>query len=194
MILGFIVCIINIILAWYLGNTPYLPIELSKIANEFPQFWLFLVAMFYTAIEIYSYPNITPSDLYEHHSIYIGITHIPFGLGVSICREIIHFPFGPVMAICLIMLALFTDRGHWWIHVMAASSFFYIAFLYLWLKNIVNIQLFSAIALTLILRPILFVYNYTYGHSIWIERIKASCQWINILLFFVCLRSKHNVK
>lgn len=159
---GCVTLVINACLSWYKQDTPYFPIEMSKIANNYPQYYIFVVGMCITAYRISQLP----------------------------CRSSPLLPF--VLAFCLVMLAILSDQNHWLVHVMFATSFFLLACWFFVLEGALTrhpwwtVFMIGFVALEKLLGLMLIV---LYGKSqenegvyvIYARQFKGFAQWCSIV-------------
>jgi hypothetical protein len=159
---GCFTLLINVVLSWYKQDVPYFPIEMSKIANNYPQYYIFVSGMSITAYSI--------SQLN--------------------CSMVPLLPY--MISGCLLMLALLSDQNYWLIHVCFATSFFILACVFLIVEGIWLMYPCSTIMLVIFVafeKSIGLILIVLYGklqpqedtYVIQFRQIKAIAQWLSII-------------
>jgi hypothetical protein len=114
---GLVTLVINAFLSWYKQDTPYFPIDMSKIANNYPQYYIFVGGMCITA----------------------------YGIGKLSCPLMPELP--KAIAICLILLAFIQDQYDWVFHVFFSTSFFLLSCLFLVAQGMFSVYPWSTMVL-----------------------------------------------
>jgi hypothetical protein len=158
LLIPLLTCLINIKLSLMQGILPYFPIELSNIANNSPQYYIFLFGMSWTA-------------------------WLLFRLPYNIRGDILIDLFRMIASICLFGLALFSDKPYFWTHILFASGFFYSTMMCFYLNNFGSTHslILKGVLVTLVIRFVLGVTHlWIYALPIPLLQIRALCQFINI--------------
>ena len=164
--------IINVIIAFIFNHIPYFPIEMSKIANFVPEYYIFVVGMTTTALSLVFFFRNKNEDR-------------------------ISFVFRILTGLFLVLLAIFSDRNYLLVHFLTTTVFFVSACFYL-VMNINFIKqsslfpiillgasvgvITSSIAYHILVCPI---------HSLFLLRCKAIAQYIAIATLGYCFSKLH---
>jgi hypothetical protein len=150
-------CLVNLGLSIVLRDTPYLPIEMSKIANNVPQYYILLGGLSLSALYVIDLPSPTYPAL-------------PW-----ICGSLLS------------TLALFSDRNHWWIHAPSAFGFFVASLFYLYTIGGLHAGLLACIAISIVSRLVINAAMFFIGERIYLLRIRALSQYANILFLLYAM-------